>query len=275
MYVICQKLVFIILIFFASGVPGEAKELKLVKGEIAEIASVVDGDTVVLKRAIGKGNLVSDRIRLVGIQAPKLPLGRKNFKTWPLADESKAALEKLTLGKKVRLSYGGRRMDRHGRLLAHLHLLDGTWLQGKLLASGMARVYSFPDNRAVIAEMLALEKQARQDKKGIWRHPFYRIHQHTTLDKSLGQLKNSFQLVEGRIQDVAKMRKNVFINFGENWRTDFTITLKSRAMRLFDKAAFDPARLKGKTVRVRGWIKSYNGPMIEVTHPEQIEVLEK
>ena len=31
----------------------------------------------------------------------------------------------------------------------------------------------------------------------------------------------------------------------------------------------------GKQLRVRGWLKSYNGPMIDVTHPEQIEVLEE
>jgi hypothetical protein len=26
---------------------------------------------------------------------------------------------------------------------------------------------------------------------------------------------------------------------------------------------------------VRGWIKSFNGPMIEASHPEQIEVIEE
>ncbi|MDP7625653.1 MAG: hypothetical protein QF493_11965 [Rhodospirillales bacterium] len=59
----------------------QTKELKLVKDETAEVSVVIDGDTVKLKRTIGKGNLVSNQIRLVGIQAPKLPLGRKNFKT--------------------------------------------------------------------------------------------------------------------------------------------------------------------------------------------------
>jgi len=67
----------------------QTKELKLVKDETAEVSVVIDGYTVKLKRAIGKGNLVSYRIRLVGIQAPKLPLGRKNFKTQPLAVKPK------------------------------------------------------------------------------------------------------------------------------------------------------------------------------------------
>jgi len=31
---------------------------------------------------------------------------------------------------------------------------------------------------------------------------------------------------------------------------------------------------QGKTIRVRGWIKKFNGPLIEASHPEQIEILE-
>ena len=56
-------------------------------------------------------------------------------------DKAKATLEKLSLGKNVTLSYGGRRMDYNGRLLAHLHLPDGAWLEGAFLAQCMARFY--------------------------------------------------------------------------------------------------------------------------------------
>ena len=31
--------------------------------------------------------------------------------------------------------------------------------------------------------------------------------------------------------------------------------------------------LEGKRIRVRGWLKKYNGQMIAATHPEQIEVV--
>jgi endonuclease YncB( thermonuclease family) len=51
------------------------------------VVEVIDGDTVVLDD--GK------EVRLVGIQAPKLPLNRPNFKEWPLAPEAKDELEKL------------------------------------------------------------------------------------------------------------------------------------------------------------------------------------
>ena len=55
--------------------------------EISGTARVIDGDTVVLESGL--------EIRLVGIQAPKLPLGRPEFEPWPLADEAKARLADL------------------------------------------------------------------------------------------------------------------------------------------------------------------------------------
>ena len=83
-------------------------------GPRVQVRAVIDGDTVVLAEPVDG----ADQVRLVGIQAPKLPLGRAGFKTWPLAAAAKAALEVLVLGKTVDLAFGGRRMDRHGRILA-------------------------------------------------------------------------------------------------------------------------------------------------------------
>ena len=80
-------------------------------------------------------------------------------------------MRELTLGKSLSLAYGGRRMDRHGRLLAHLYDADGSWIQGAMLRRGMARVYSFSDNRSLVAEMLAIEGQARAARRGIWVTP--------------------------------------------------------------------------------------------------------
>jgi hypothetical protein len=64
------------------------------------------------------------------------------------------------------------------------------------------------------------------------------------------------------------------LNFGANWRTDFTISLAPKVARLFRREGIEPVAMQGKRIRVRGWLKSFNGPMISATHPEQIEVLE-
>lgn len=237
----------------------------LTAGPRARVRAVVDGDTIVLAEPIDG----ADQVRLVGIQAPKLPLGRRGFRTWPLAAEAKAALEALVLGKAVDLAFGGRRLDRHGRLLAHLFAADGTWVQGALLRTGMARVYSFSDNRSRIAGLLAEERAARAARRGIWGHPFYAVRDVA----DLGHHLSTFQVVEGRVIAAARVKGTIYLNFGDDWRTDFTVRLKSQARRLFRGAGIDPLTLQGRRVCVRGWLRRYNGPLIDATHPEQIEIL--
>jgi micrococcal nuclease len=244
--------------------PVAAVAFLLPADSTARVVEVIDGDTV--KLASGR------EVRLVGIQAPKLPLGRRGFTEWPLAGEAKAKLEALTNGKTVTLHYGGAREDRHGRLLAHLTASDGkpeeSWAQGEMLRAGLARVYSFPDNRALVAEMLALEREARAARRGIWRDPYYRIRN----PEETGRDIETFQLVEGRVLQVAALKDRVYLNFGPDYRTDFTIAIARRDLKLFGRG-FDGKTLEGRTIRVRGWLKSINGPMIEATHPEQLEVL--
>ncbi len=235
---------------------------RLAAGESGFAVEVVDGDTLLLESGTD--------IRLVGIQAPKLPLGRRGFVAWPLADEAKQALEALALGRRLTLYYGGRKKDRYGRMLAHLVRADGLWLQGALLAGGMARVYSFRDNRRLVAEMLARERNARLARRGIWAHPYYAVRTPEQAENHVG----SFQLVEGWVVDAAIVRRRGYINFGEDWKSDFTIAIKPKDHKQFGEDGADILRLKGRIVRVRGWIKSYNGAMIEATHPVQIEVFE-
>ena len=232
----------------------------------ARVAQVVDGDTVVLERAVDG----AERVRLVGIQAPKLALGREGFTPWPLAEQSRRALVRLVEGRSVRLAPGDNPRDRHGRILAHLFTDDTLWVQGEMLRLGMARVYILADNRVRIPEMLALERAARAAGRGIWGHPFYAVR----APDEVGRHLNTFQLVEGRVLDAARVRTRVYLNFGLDWRTDFTVTLDAPARRLFRKAGFDPLLLEGRRVRVRGWLRDFNGPLIDATHPEQIEVLE-
>jgi endonuclease YncB( thermonuclease family) len=253
-------------LLFSAG-PGTAENPPkgLQAGVSGTAARIIDGDTLVL--ADGR------EVRLVGIQAPKLPLGRAGFRKWPLADEAKAALAALAGGKRLRVLFGGARADRHGRVLAHLaRQSDDLWIQGEMLGRGWARVYSFPDNRKAVAEMLALEGEARAAKRGIWGDPFYAVVSHRRAGRYIG----SFQLVEGRVMGTAVIRRWAYVNFGANWRTDFTISIRRRDLGAFRRAFGKGLKgLEGRKVRVRGWLRLRNGPMIEATHREQIEVLEQ
>src|SRR3546814_10391026 len=69
-----------------------------------------------------------------------------------------------------------------------------------MLSAGLARVYSFSDNRTAVAEMLALERAARALGRGIWRDPFYAVRSAETAGDWLG----GFELVEGRVHAVGR-----------------------------------------------------------------------
>lgn len=239
----------------------------LIAGPEGTVTEVTDGDTVILDTGAV--------VRLIGTQAPKLPLGRENFPTWPKAEEARQALIDLALSKPVRIAFGGERVDRHGRLLAHMFITGGTedvWVQGAMVEKGLARVYSFPDNRKCLDQLLAAEGRARVQKLGIWADPYYSIRQAERPDK-LAERFGHYELVEGRVLTAAKSGGRVYLNFGRHWKEDFTALINAPALRLFAQEGFDPLALEGALIRVRGWVDDRDGPRIEITHPEQFEVL--
>lgn len=257
-----RRLIFILLVTL-TGVPAAAAGPEdLVPGGEAVVTEVVDGDTVAL--ADGR------QVRLVGIQAPKLPLGRPGFAPWPLGEEAKAHLAALLLNRAVELRLAPAPEDRHGRVLAHVvRREDGLWAQGEMLKAGLARVYTFADNRVLAGDMLALEGAARARKAGLWALARYAVRAADAVP--LGQ--EDFYLVEGRVADAQRVKDRVYLNFGADWRSDFTVKVKARDEARFAERGVDVLALKGAQVRVRGWVKDENGPMIELDHPERLEVL--
>ena len=117
--------------------------------------------------------------------------------------------------------------------------------------------------------MLLVEETARTASQGIWRYPYYAI-----LDtKAAPDHTGRFSVVEGRVLKTAIVRGRAYLNFDEDYRTDFTISISSRDLKSFEDSGIVPEDYAGRRIRVRGWLKWNNGPMIDVTHPEQIEVL--
>lgn len=235
-------------------------------GPRGTVTSVTDGDTVLLDNGLV--------VRLIGTQAPKLPLGREDFPTWPKAEEARLRLEAMVLGRAVEVRHGGAVRDRHDRVLGQMFVTaqPELWVQRQMVADGFARVYSFPDNRACLAELLAAETSARTMKLGIWADPYYTVRR-ADRPEALVERAGQYELVEGRVLLAEKAGGRVFLNFGRYWKEDFTTVIDGRALRLFADSGLDPLVLEGALVRIRGWVDDRDGPRIEVTHPEQIEVL--
>lgn len=235
--------------------------------EIATVAAIEDGET--LELTDGR------KVRLLGVKAPSAPLGKRREDPWPFVAEAKTALSRLASGAKVELRFDQRRSDRHGHLLAQVYVVRGgtrLWVQEALVQDGFARVYALADGRACVAELLVAEDEARTARRGIWDSWAYRV-QDAEDAKRLGRLTHSYQLVEGTVLAVGEGRKWIYLNFTDDWRTDFTISVERKKADDFEAAGLDLRGLAGKRVRVRGWVQWRNGPMIEAAHPEQIELL--
>lgn len=168
------------------------------------------------------------------------------------------------------LRLGTQAQDRDGRILAHIVRDDGVWVQKEMLRRGFAHVYTFPDNRQLAAELFAAERAARAQRAGIWADATYALR--ATDPEALAKEAGTFQIVEGRVVDAAEVQGRVFLNFGADYRTDFTATIVPESVGMFAKAGFDPLALKDKVIRVRGYLRNYNGPTMDLTPLEQIEV---
>lgn len=231
-------------------------------GDSAVVAAVIDGDSLSL--ADGR------TVRLVGIQAPKRPEDRAGFPELPIAREARAALEGLVAGRTVALNFSGARSDRYGRVLAQVAAADGAWIQGALILAGMARVHTFADNRLGAAAMYALERDAREARRGLWADALYQVR---TPDEAAAHI-GRFEIVQGKILDGARTDRGVVLNLGKDWRTAFALLVDTDARKLFRADRVDPLSLRGIEVRVRGFIRrDRERAVIDVTHPEQIERL--
>ena len=91
--------------------------------------------------------------------------------------------------------------------------------------------------------------------------------------EGLGGLVHSYQLVEGGLAAVGEGAGRVYLNFGEDWRKDFTVSIERKDAVAFAAAGIDLKSLAGKRVRARGWLQWRGGPEIRASHSEQIEVL--
>lgn len=246
------------LLLLAAAAPAD----RLPPAGAGRVVAVPDGDTLDLDDG--------RRVRLAGIDAAKPLPGREADRRWPLAEAAVGALRELALGHSVELRGGVE--DRHGRRLAQVVRADGLWLQAELLRRGHARVLTRPDARDLAAELLAAEAEARAARRGLWRTRVYAVRAAEDIER-LRRDRDSFQIVEGRVLTAAKVRGQVYLNFAEDWRSDFSVHIGRDAQKLFAREGLDPTALQGAMIRVRGWIADRNGPMIEATHPEQIERL--
>lgn len=123
------------------------------------IAKALDGDSIF----VGK-----KEVRLFGIDAPeyKQTCLDKNNKEYRCGKMSSLYLKKLINHKEITCHY--HKKDIYHRYLAKCYL-DETSINDNLLENGMAVIYNYHKSSNRIK---ALEKKAKENKKGIWQGGF-------------------------------------------------------------------------------------------------------
>lgn len=131
--------------------------------KLYKIIKVVDGDTVAVDIDGTK-----ETLRLIGINTPETVDPRKPVECFGKEASNKA--KEVLNGKSVILESDpiqGER-DKYGRLLRYIFLEDGTNFNKLMIAEGYAYEYTYNFPYKYQEEFKQAEKEARENKRGLW-----------------------------------------------------------------------------------------------------------
>jgi micrococcal nuclease len=112
---------------------------------------VLDGDTIELTDG--------RKIRYLGINTPE--------RDQPYYEQATLFNANLVADQPLRLEYDVVPVDQYGRTLAHVFVGD-THINLELIRQGYANAYTVPPNLKYADEILAAEREAREDQRGLW-----------------------------------------------------------------------------------------------------------
>lgn len=236
--------VFCVLLLLSLAVSAAAGDISGVV-----VRRVLDGDTLVLSS--------SERVRLLGLDAPE--------RGEAFSEEARDRLLELTRGKNVELKACSEK-DQYGRILAVVRAGELN-VNMVLLQEGLAAPMLIPPcGKMVTSQVLEATEAALEARVGIYTREDYKVVNHEEAEDHIGQRA----VVRGKVMALHKGEKAWHLNFGDDWRTDFTAVLFGQGQSRFEALGVDPEDLVGSEVLVIGKVKSYNGPEIIVRGPEQI-----
>lgn len=141
----------------------QARDAALASGDVVQLASVIDGDTLVVAKE-GQGRAT---VRLLGIKSFESKHAKDDVAQHGRAAEE--ALRRLATDQPLRVLLNNPPKDRSGRTLATLYRdVDDLALQ--LVAAGQVLVYTvypFPGMQSY----LQAQNAARQQRLGLWADP--------------------------------------------------------------------------------------------------------
>ena len=147
----CQQQVETTEIAESATTPIETQPIESTDSIGPVVTTILDGDSFVID--------TGERVRLICVDA--------NSTKTPDGLAAKELLEKLLIGKHVRLEREQSETDAYGRLVRHAYV-DNISVSEALLKEGLAKVYPFGPDVAYCEEFAAIEREARMTKRGLW-----------------------------------------------------------------------------------------------------------
>jgi endonuclease YncB( thermonuclease family)/uncharacterized protein YraI len=130
-----------------DAVPAGAQE--------ARVKAIADGDTIIILL-----DGAPQALRYAGIDTPER--GQPGYKA------ATEANRQLVYGKTVYVVADQSDRDRDGRLLRNVYLADGTFVNGQLVAQGMAQPIAYPPDTAEHDRLVQLAVAAARAQSGFW-----------------------------------------------------------------------------------------------------------
>ncbi|HIH38789.1 thermonuclease family protein [Candidatus Woesearchaeota archaeon] len=240
----------------------------LVRGNLTKIVTkIIDGDTLIVEGG--------ETVRLLSIDADETG--------YPCYDEASSRLSELVLNKQVILESDNEDNDKYGRSLRYV-FLGGKNINVQMVTEGLAVARIYPETQKYAGEIRSAEVYAKDYDVGCkWETPKTEDSQPViptippkTALKTIAACDakdylNKNVIVQGVVVDSYLSKTNtLFLNFGEVYPNNcFSGVIFSPDLYKF--SSFSPSYFEGKTIKITGAIKLYEGkPEIIIEYPSQI-----
>ncbi len=217
------------------------------------VKKIYDGDTVQLDDG--------RKIRFLGINTPEISHRGKQAEAG--GQEAKDWLIKKLAHTRVRLELDAEKTDKYGRTLAYLFDENNELINLSLVQQGLATLSIYPPNLLYVNELMAAQKQAEQNKRGIWALADYAVMPFS----QLAEVEHSgWMRLSGKVLDIRTTSRFIYLIFSS--QSDARI--ESKWLPLFP----DIKSYLGKTLEVRGWPNRREAHFsVLIRHPSAIKIL--
>ena len=203
-------------------------------------------------------------IRLAGVIGP----GEDGSAVSPeILDAARSTLATAIEGHELRLAIL-EIPDRYQRITAQL-FSDGNWIQQNMLREGLLRVDPGRAAGSCNGLLNSAERQASEAHSGHWGDGRFRVKTPDEVTKSGGR----FEVVEGEVWSSRDLKGKQIIEFRN--ASSFEVAVQPQAVRALRLTHVDLRRLRGKSIRVRGWIDFDERPVMEISTPAALEVIQR